>query len=92
MAQSGAEATYAQQCAMCHGESGAGDGTAAVAMRLEPASFVDSTFQESRTDEQIAHSISAGIDPTMPGYAETLDPEQIASLVSYIRGLGRQDR
>jgi high-affinity iron transporter len=90
--QTDAETVFAQQCAMCHGESGAGDGTAAVAMNLEPASFAEPTFQESQTDEQLADAIGSGKGTTMPGYADRLSAEQIGALVSYIRRLGGQDQ
>lgn len=90
-AQGDAEAIFAQQCAMCHGASGAADGPAAAALDPKPASFADSAFQESRTDEQLAEAISSG-KGAMPGFGETLTPEKVAALVSYIRKLGEQGR
>jgi len=90
-AQGDAEAIFTQQCAMCHGASGAGDGPAAAAMNLEPSSFADSAYQESRTDEQLAEAISSG-KGAMSGYGEKLSLEEIRALVSYIRKLGKQDR
>ena len=90
LAQGDPEAIFTQQCAMCHGASGVGDGPAAAAMNLKPASFADSAFQESRTDEQLAEAISSG-KGAMSGYEGTLTPEEITVLVSYIRKLGKQD-
>jgi mono/diheme cytochrome c family protein len=90
-AQDDAEAIFKRECAMCHGASGAGDGPAAAAMNLKPISFADSAFQESRTDEQLAEAIGSG-KGAMSAYGETLTPEEITALVSYIRKLGKQDR
>jgi mono/diheme cytochrome c family protein len=89
-AQGDPEAIFTQQCAMCHGASGAGDGPAAAALNPTPASFADSAFQGSRTDEQLSEAISSG-KGAMPGYEATLTPEEITALVSYIRKLGKQD-
>jgi high-affinity iron transporter len=89
LAQGDPEAIFTQQCAMCHGASGAGDGPAAAAMNLRPSSFADSAFQESRTDEQLAEAISSG-KGAMSGYEGKLPPAEITALVSYIRKLGKQ--
>jgi mono/diheme cytochrome c family protein len=84
------QALYSQQCAMCHGSGGAGDGPAAAAFNPKPSSFTDAEFQESRTDEQLTAGISDG-KGTMPGYKDRLSAEQIKSLVSYIRKLGKPE-
>lgn len=84
-----AKPLYAQQCAMCHGDAGGGDGVAAAALDPKPTAFTDSTFQESRTDEQVLDAIANGKN-TMPGFSAQLTPEQMEALVAYIREMGKQ--
>ncbi len=78
---------YQQQCVACHGKEGRGDGPAAVAFDPKPTDLADSAFQSSRTDDQLFESISEGKN-TMPGFSAQLTPEQIRSIVTYIRMLG----
>jgi high-affinity iron transporter len=85
--QDDGEAIYGQQCAMCHGPAGGGDGAMAAAMDPKPTNLADSAFQKARTDEQLATAIGDG-KGLMPGYKAQLSADQIQALVSYIRKLG----
>lgn len=86
--QTESEEQYQKLCAPCHGKTGAGDGPAAVAFTPRPASFVDSSFQNSHTDEQLIATITDGKLP-MPAFGKQLSANQIEALVSYIRKLGK---
>lgn len=89
--QDEAKEQFGKLCATCHGATGLGDGPAAAALNPKPASFADSTFQASRTDEQLTAVITDGKPPMMPGFGSQLSPEQVAALVAYIRELGKTE-
>ena len=83
-------AQYKRLCAPCHGETGHGDGPAAVAFTPRPASFADSAFQAARTDSALAAVIADGKSP-MPAFSDLLSASAIDSLVVYIRRLGEPE-
>jgi mono/diheme cytochrome c family protein len=83
-------AQYNRLCAPCHGETGHGDGPAAVAFTPRPASFADSAFQAARTDSALAAVIADGKSP-MPAFGEVVSASAIDSLVAYIRRLGEPE-
>lgn len=77
-------AIYKQHCAMCHGETGGGDGPAAVAFDPKPTDFTAPDFQESRTDDQLTEVIAKGRG-RMPSFEAQLKPDELKALVEYIR-------
>lgn len=85
-----AKALYTGRCTACHGPTGAGDGPAAAALAPRPASFVDSAFQATRTDQQLTTAITDGKPPMMPGFGRQLSAAEIRSLVEYVRRLGKK--
>lgn len=89
--QPDAKSLFGQLCAVCHGQTGAGDGPAASALKPRPASFADSSFQAARTDQQLTAVITGG-KPPMPAFGQQLSPAQVKSLVAYVRQLGRQTK
>lgn len=86
--QSDAKTLFAQRCAACHGQAGAGDGPAASALTPRPTNFADTVFQAARTDQQLTAVITEGKLP-MPAFRDQLSATQIKALVDYIRQLGR---
>lgn len=94
-AEAAAEAVkvYEGQCAVCHGESGKGDGEAAASLDPKPNDLTSNEWQASVTDDDIRKVIvrggpAIGKAATMPG-DPALDskPEVVAELVKYVRGL-----
>ena len=71
------EDLYVRSCAVCHDV----DGDGGVGLYIGPGSNTDVNL----TDEQIAGVISVG-PGNMPGFPR-LTPEQISSLVVYVRSL-----
>ncbi len=70
---------YARECAECHGEKGEGISAPALA---NPA------FLAFATDAYIRYAIEKGRDGTkMEAFGQTLSPEQMDDLTSYIRSL-----
>ncbi len=89
-AQNG-ESIYKDYCAVCHGESGKGDGPAGVGLNPKPKDFTDCKAMAAVPDETAFKAIkdggqSVGISPTMPSWGASLQDEQIRDVVTYIRG------
>ncbi|MCJ8163382.1 c-type cytochrome [Pontibacter sp. E15-1] len=76
---------FSQNCTVCHGEQGKGDGIAAVSLNPHPKNLVAKKFT-SQTDGAIFWKISEGRSP-MPGYRNTFTEAQRWQLVNYIRTL-----
>lgn len=86
-----ARETFKNACAVCHGESGKGDGVGAGALNPKPRNYTDAAWQASVTDEQIKKVImyggaAVGKSPIMPA-TPGLDakPELVNGLVSIVR-------
>lgn len=80
---------FAAQCTACHGPAGMGNGPLAASLKVPPANLTASHLwmhQDGELFWWISHGISAP-DGTqaMPGFAGTLEPEQIWSLIDFIR-------
>lgn len=80
------KAIFGQNCAVCHGTSGDGQGIGAAGMSPPPANFTDPGFWKDKTDTFLAHVISNGIGQ-MPGWSESLTPDQIRDVIAYIKTL-----
>jgi mono/diheme cytochrome c family protein len=76
---------YAQNCAICHGDKGKGDGIAGAALKPKPANFTLESIQ-SQSDGAIFWKLTAGRSP-MAAYKEILSEEQRWQLITYIRTL-----
>ena len=78
---------YKQQCAICHGDTGKGDGVAGMTLTPRPASF-RSDKVKNESDGAIFWKITNGRSP-MAAYKDLLSEEQRWQLVSYIRVLSK---
>ena len=85
---------YLHYCSACHGSYGRGDGTYAMALRLQhnirPRDLTDSSYIGRKSDQELFAIISLGgghmgKSPFMPAWTVSLSPEQIKDLVSYVR-------
>uniref|UniRef100_A0A832I218 C-type cytochrome n=1 Tax=Eiseniibacteriota bacterium TaxID=2212470 RepID=A0A832I218_UNCEI len=90
---------YVLFCSGCHGPYGAGDGlfSPALARDLRPADLTDSARFAALDDEALRGLIALGgghaeLAPTMPGWINTLEPEQIEAIAGYVRVLSRTAR
>lgn len=75
-------ATWSNNCTMCHGQIGRGDGPQAALTK--PRDLTDPKWQAQVSDEQIANSIVQG-KGMMPKFA--LPPATVQSLVQLVRRL-----
>ena len=80
------EKIYQQQCQVCHGTKGKGDGPVAGALKPPPADFTNAQLMDSLTNEDLLEAISKGMG-SMPGFAGVLKPEDVAAVIEYIRSL-----
>ncbi|MFJ2711249.1 FTR1 family protein [Pseudomonas sp. NPDC087346] len=78
---------YAQQCSVCHGDSGAGDGPAGVGMAPAPANLRDAARMDHLSLYAIYSTLGQGVEGTdMPAFADQLDDRQRWDLATYIGG------
>lgn len=83
---------FLHYCAVCHGESGAGDGFNAWNLAPRPRDLSDPAYQRAVSDAGLMTVISEGglaINKSnlMPGWRNTLSAEQIATVTSFVRTL-----
>jgi mono/diheme cytochrome c family protein len=87
---------YANQCAMCHGPQGRGDGVSASALAVKPRDYSDAAWQASITDDDIKKIIvlggkGVGKNAAMPDNPTLKDrPEVLDGLVKIIRGFAKK--
>jgi len=79
---------FEQNCIVCHGAKGKGDGVAVAGLKKTPADLSSAAVQ-SQSDGAIYWKIESGNIP-MPSYKATLQPLQIWSVVNYVRSLSKQ--
>lgn len=78
---------YTQNCAVCHGLEGYGNGPNATALEKKPPNF-SRPFYKQYSDEFWFYRVSEGVPGTrMPRWAETLTEEQRWYLVAYLKTL-----
>ncbi len=76
---------YAQNCSVCHGANGAGDGPAGVGMEPPPANMRDAQRLDRLSLYAIYNTVGMGIEGTdMPAFADQLDDRQRWDLATYI--------
>lgn len=77
---------YAQLCARCHGEKGAGDGPAAETLLPRPRIFTNAKFFNWLPEERAYRAIRDGVPGTaMPPFGKLLDEKQAQALFGWIR-------
>jgi DMSO reductase family type II enzyme heme b subunit len=87
------KAVYDKWCAGCHGDTGAGDGAAALYMLPRPRDFTKGVYQirttasgELPTDADIRQVIDEGMPGTaMPGWKTLLTEAERNDLVTYVK-------
>lgn len=80
------ESLYQTHCAGCHGADAAGRRELTDELGRPPADLTDA-HMDTHTAGDLAWWIREGIDPSMPGFGETLDEDEIWHLVNYLRSL-----
>lgn len=85
---------YLRTCALCHGDSGRGDGPSAAGFATKPTDFTDGRVMNPLPDAFLASVIlgggpAEGLAPTMPPFRGHLSEEQVQQIVSYLRTLAQ---
>jgi len=78
-------ALYAEHCALCHGETGRGDGPAVASLPILPADLTEPhLFAHSPGDLfwWVSHGMDEGI---MPGFADALSSNQRWDVINFVR-------
>ena len=90
-----ARTTFKTVCAVCHCESGKGDGIGATNLDPKPRNYTDAAWQKSVTDGQIKQIIvyggtAVGKSAVMPAHAQLAQkPEVVDELVRLVRAFGK---
>lgn len=80
--------TFTENCVLCHGDKGKGDGIAGRTSKIPPANFTDKELLAKETDGSLFWKMSEGRGP-MPTWKETLSEKERWQLVDYIRKLNK---
>src|SRR5882762_10006985 len=80
---------YGQDCAMCHGKEGAGDGDLAEDMHLKLRDFRDASTLKDLSDGDIYSIINNGKGKMM-GEEGRLKPDEIWDIVNFVRTLPKK--
>jgi mono/diheme cytochrome c family protein len=80
---------FGQDCAMCHGNEGGGDGDLAADMHLKLPDFRDAAALKSMTDADMYTIINNGKGKMM-GEEGRLKPDEIWDVVNYVRSLAKK--
>jgi mono/diheme cytochrome c family protein len=83
---------YVTYCSGCHGESGKGDGPAAVSLPVKPTNHTDGTVMNQLPDKFLFEIISkggsaVGKSPFMPAWGSQLRDKQVQDVIAYVRSL-----
>lgn len=81
------EGLFTQQCVQCHGALGAGDGAFARSLTRLPQEIGSFAWQASRSDGQLSAVVRDGVAGTAMPPSRELAPEQLLSVVAYLRTL-----
>lgn len=84
---------FAERCVVCHGNTGHGDGPAAISLDPKPRQFADHAWQAKISDEDIEKIIqvggaAVGKSAAMPANPDLNDPQVVAGLRTVVRGFG----
>ena len=83
-----AQDIFTDNCVLCHGEKGMGDGPGAKAIKVKPANFTDEKMMAAETDGALFWKMSTGRGP-MPAWKDTLSDKERWGLVGYLRKLAK---
>lgn len=76
------QATFAEQCAACHGEDGKG------IKEMGAPNLSDAIWLYGNSQEAVVQSVTTGRGGAMPAWAPRLDPVTVKMLAVYVHSLG----
>jgi mono/diheme cytochrome c family protein len=78
---------FAQNCAMCHGNEGKGDGPAGAALNPRPRNFVEGKWKKGGTRLGLMGVLETGLPPSSMASYKHLPINDRWALVAYIRSI-----
>ena len=83
------QAVFQKYCRFCHGADAKGDGPQAP-KDTHPANLTDDKWDHGSTDSEIFAVIKDGVGPKydMKGFNSKLTPQEMWSVVNYLRSIG----
>ena len=82
---------FEANCAGCHGVAGDGAGPAAAALVPKPRNFVTWKLKYGDDDASLNKTLQNGIKgSSMPAWKDALSPDQIGSVIAYIKKFKEQ--
>lgn len=78
---------FANNCAVCHGPKGLGDGPAGATLNPHPRNFVEGKWKNGGTSDVLFHTISTGIPGSAMASFAHLPATDRWSLVQFIRSI-----
>jgi mono/diheme cytochrome c family protein len=78
---------YAQNCAVCHGDKGAGDGAAGQALNPKPRNFIEGAWKYGGDSAGIFHTVTTGVPGTSMASFAHLPAVDRWALVQHIRSI-----
>jgi mono/diheme cytochrome c family protein len=80
------ERLYRENCTICHGDKGHGDGIGIKMLTVKPSDLTDPKRMAQETDGSLFWKITAGRSP-MPAWKDTLTETERWTLVNYLHKL-----
>jgi mono/diheme cytochrome c family protein len=84
---------YAQRCAMCHGDKGAGDGPVAATIPegMKPRNLSGGEYKYATDDAKFKELLQkggagVGLSPLMPAQSD-LKPEDLDNIIAFVKSL-----
>ncbi|NJO08251.1 MAG: c-type cytochrome, partial [Chloroflexaceae bacterium] len=86
---------YAEDCAVCHGETGKGDGVFSRGMNPRPIDLTNKVLLDRLSDDYLYWRVSEGgleapFLSAMPAFKDILDDEQRWELIAYVRSIATE--
>lgn len=76
---------YQANCAVCHGETGRGDGVDAASLATPPTDFTSQAVMAAKSVQDLYRATTQGIAPSMPAFEEELNQEERWAVATYLR-------
>lgn len=84
--EEGAE-LYQENCVLCHGSRGKGDGPEAASLSNRPTDLSEQSSMAEKSQADFYQAMVEGIAPDMPPFGDSLTEEQLWAVAAYVRTL-----
>ena len=81
---------FKTNCAVCHGDNGAGDGPASSSLNPKPRNFVTGKFKKGDSVKDIFNTVTKGLDGTAMASFSSLPEADRGAVAVYIASLRKK--